>query len=278
MASSTLTGNIALQPFIDTLDLAAASGGPDWLGGCEETFRDFLACAREIAVGELNRTLAALVREPGHQARTWDLQQMLLVERDRYVVSLSLFLEPMDYLYSSSFHALIGVLGPMPMTCVRYRLPVSHDRDVLEVGEELTYERTDTIAPGGYVALRGQSDVLDFLSDGPTILVRLFCPSDDALHHAYDRVTRRAWMAQAGDPGSTQLVCLINAVAHFADPASLPALEAVSRHPHHFVRWAAIRGMAAISRETALALVREALADRHPDIREAARRTLSKVA
>jgi HEAT repeat protein len=85
-------------------------------------------------------------------------------------------------------------------------------------------------------------------------------------------------MVQAGDPASTQLVCLINALASFADPSSLCAFEAVSRHPHHFVRWAAIRGMGAISPERALSRVREALEDDHPDIRNTARRTLAKVA
>jgi hypothetical protein len=278
MATSAVNGNIALRSFIEALDEAAASGSSDWLGGCEHTFSRFLECARQVAVEELNRALAAIVKDPGHQAQSWDLRQMLLVERDRYVVTASLFIDPMDYLYSSSFRAIVGVLGPGFLTCVRYRLPASHDRNVLAMGEELAYERTDSIAPGGYVVLRGDREVLDFSSDGPTILVRLFQPADDALHHCYDRATRRAWMAQAGDPGSTQLVCLVNAVAHFADPASMPALEAVARHPHHFVRWAAIRGMAAISRENALGLVREALADPHPDIREAARRTLSKAA
>jgi hypothetical protein len=278
MATSSITANIALQPFIKTLDAAAASGSPDWLDGCEQAFREFLRGAREIAVEELNRALRAIARDPGHQARSWDLQQILMLETDRYLLSLSLFIAPMDYLYSSSFRALIGVLGPLPVTCVRYRLPESHDRDVLDVSEELAYERTDSIEPGGYVALHGDRDVVDFFSDGPTILMRVFSPVHDALHHCYDRVTRRPWMVQAGEPGSTQLVCLINALAHFADPTSLPALEAACRHPHHFVRWAAIRGLAAISREAALALVREALEDRHPDIREAARRTLSKVA
>lgn len=277
MSASATVPNNKLQPLVEQLDNASRSGSANWLWNCEDAFRVFLESAREIAVEELNRALTSIAEEPWHQSKSWDLQQISLLEGDRYILTCSLFVEPMDYLYSSSFQALIGVLGPQPLTCVRYRLPPWHDRDVLNVADELVYDRTCSIEPGRYVALRGEQDVLDFLSDAPTILVRLFSPAHDVLHHCYDRLTRRPWMVQAGDPASTQLVCLINALAHFADPTSLCAFEAVSRHPHHFVRWAAIRAMATISRERALSLVCEALTDDHPDIRSAAQRTLAKV-
>jgi HEAT repeats len=277
MSTSAAAPNIKLQPLVDQLDKESGSGCANWLWQCEDAFRVFLESAREIAVEELNRALTSIVREPGHQSRSWDLQQISLLESDKYILGCSLFIEPMDCLYSSSFQALVGVLGPGPLTCVRYRLPALHDRDVLNVAEELVYDRTCSIEPGRYVALRGEQDVLDFFSAAPTILVRLFSPANDVLHHCYDRLTRRPWMVQAGDPASTQLVCLINALAHFADPTSLGAFEAVSGHPHHFVRWAAIRAMAAISRERALSLVHEALKDDHPDVRSAAQRTLAKV-
>jgi hypothetical protein len=157
-------------------------------------------------------------------------------------------------------------------------MPPGHQLAVLDVREKLTYLDTRVVSPFEYIALEGSREAYDFYSRAPTILLRLFRQTSDELHHIYDRANLRPWLVQAGEPASTQIVCLARALARLGAASSLPGLDEASNHPHHFVRWAAIQAMSAIDRTRALDRVQKALADPHPDVRDAARRSLEKAA
>ena len=52
-------------------------------------------------------------------------------------------------------------------------------------------------------------------------------------------------------------------------------LDRLSRHPAHFVRWAAIQGLGAVNPEKAVERLKQSLTDEHPHIRRAAAKHLA---
>lgn len=264
---------MSLSALLARVESSIADEG-DWIAECASAFGDFLREAPCAAASALNGILRVLDSEPGSQSRSWDFKQVVLAEGDSYVLLCSLFDEPLEHIYSSPFKALVGVLGPGNLLCDQYRLPATHRPAVLDTNETLAYEATRTVRPFDYMVLDGATTAYDFYALEPTVLVRLFVRSSDALHHIFDRATLRPWLVQAGEPASTQIVCLLQALARFGNPTSVPHLDDASRHPHHFVRWAAVQAMAAIDPARAREQVRLALTDEHPDVRDAARRSL----
>ena len=54
-------------------------------------------------------------------------------------------------------------------------------------------------------------------------------------------------------------------------------LGAISEHPSHFVRWAAIQAVGRLDRARAVELLRRSLEDAHPHVRSMAAKVLAKV-
>jgi HEAT repeat protein len=274
MASAQPSSLVAL---LEQLQLSIA-GGTDWVEDCREPFRVFLGDARGFAAAQLNGILAELDRNPAHQSREWDFKQIVLAEDGSYALLCSIFDEPLEHIYCSSFRALVGVLGPASLPWDRYELPGEPETWSREAPRELILAETGLTRPLEHVSIDGRTEAYDFRVSAPTILVRLFRNGSEPLHHIYDRQSLRPWLVQAGDTASTQIVCLANALEELGDASSVAVLEQASHHPHHFVRWSAIQAISALHEESAMRCLRAALTDSHADIRDAARRTLARIA
>lgn len=265
---------MSLATLVARIESSIAAGQRDWAAECGGAFGGFLREAPSVAASKLNEILRAIDADGAFQSAGWDFRQLVLAEGKSWVLLCSLFEEPLEHIYSSPVQALVGVLGPATLVCDRYRLPPTHRPAVLDTNETLSFEGTSAIRPFEYFVLDGATRTYDFHAFEPTLLVRLFLPRSDALHHIYDRATLHPWLAQAGDPASTQIVCLLQALALLGDMSSVAHVDKASRHPHHFVRWAAIQAMSCIDAARAGEQVRAALGDEHPDIQDAARRSV----
>jgi HEAT repeat protein len=84
--------------------------------------------------------------------------------------------------------------------------------------------------------------------------------------------------AIAVDNSASRLEFVISMMCVMKDRSSLPALEGLSAHPAHFVRWAAVQALFRLDRERGITALRNALADRHEHVRNAASRSLAKIA
>ena len=260
------------------MDAAVAAGRDGWMDSCRGAFRAFLRDAPGAAASRVKAALSSLEANPGAHSRDWDFKQIVFAEGDSYLLLCSLFDEPFDHIYGSPIESLVGVLGPHSLRCDRYLFPPGHDPLSLDPGEVLIPLETRVVRPFEDTALEGGREAYYLHADGPTVLVRLLRHASHALHHIYDRATLRPWMVQAGDPATTQVVCLAKVLGALGDSSSAKVLRAATRHPHHFARWAAVQALAAIDFDLALERIVAALDDPHPEVRDAARRALERAA
>lgn len=90
----------------------------------------------------------------------------------------------------------------------------------------------------------------------------------DSLEYAFSSAVRGEF---------SSLVTLCRVFGDSGDEASLTYLHELSDHSAHFVRWAAIQAIGRIDGELACARLKTALKDDHPQIRQAASRSLAKM-
>src|SRR2546429_8706694 len=84
--------------------------------------------------------------------------------------------------------------------------------------------------------------------------------------------------ARGTETGWSRLQSAARLRAEVGGQSSLPGLRKLLEHKDHFVRWTALRSIMAIDTGEGAALVREALNDSHPHVRNAAARSLAKIA
>lgn len=77
-----------------------------------------------------------------------------------------------------------------------------------------------------------------------------------------------------GDIKTSRIQMFGKVLAHLGGSNALPALEELSRHSHHFVRWSSIRNAICIDPKFGLKLAQIAMNDIHPHVRLAANETL----
>ena len=66
-------------------------------------------------------------------------------------------------------------------------------------------------------------------------------------------------------------------LGRLAHQSSLEALEQLTSHGHHAVRWAAVQNIGRLSRSVALVKLEQALDDPHPHVRRAAAKSLQQL-
>jgi hypothetical protein len=109
----------------------------------------------------------------------------------------------------------------------------------------------------------------------PVVMVLLRSPILVPLRWIFDSETLAPQRAVASRLSSSRLQFTCHTLATLGSPTSLDALKRLTRHPEHYVRWAAVQSICQISREDGLECVRRALDDEHPHIRRAAEKTLA---
>ena len=88
----------------------------------------------------------------------------------------------------------------------------------------------------------------------------------------YDVPTRAPVLAVAADPRSSRIEFACRLLARLGDRRDVPALEEVTVHPDHFVRWTALQSIVQLDLARGNELIEAALDDPHPHIRRAAHR------
>ena len=112
----------------------------------------------------------------------------------------------------------------------------------------------------------------------PAVLMILSSAARLATTTLFQADSQRFLCAVAANPGDSRIEVAAKILADLKAPGSVAALATLQKHPSHFVRWTALRCLGAISPADALPLLRSAVNDSHPHVREAAAKTLSRVA
>jgi hypothetical protein len=168
---------------------------------------------------------------------------------------------------------LVGVAGRAPIALRRYRRPAGGRRDVFDPNRRLVDLGVQTLAPGNVAVFRPGVDAFAVVAEPVDRLALVFETRHlEPLRWHYDRRSLRPIRATPTDVSWTRLQETLRLIAALGERTLLPRVIALYAHPSHFVRWSAVQTALALAPEEGRALLRRACRDRHPQLREAARR------
>jgi hypothetical protein len=224
----------------------------------------------------INEELGRMTKGDG-DPDSWLANELVLHRGAGFALSLSIFETPQRYIHSLPYYAMYAAVGTVDLFCNVYRFPDGYNNAVFDPALRLTPERVVRLAPGSIIALKSDTYAYDFSSKEATPLLKFMTTAIQPLEWLFTRSGMQAWQANDADLSFTQLRVAADVLGTFAHQSSLQPLKRLARHPHHAVRWAAIQNVARLSRTEAVALLAEAVNDRHPHVQRAAQKTLAKL-
>lgn len=266
------------------------SGDPlaQFIAECERRFRpeesrSFWDCTEAFAelagsgfvVEHVNRELARCKREPGYLG-SWMRDEMLL-HRGRFVVTVILQRAPRRFLHCLPRYAIYAPLQPEPIEYDRYDLPADHRSEVFDPTVRLAPGGSHRLEAGEMLRLDSDRHVYDLRHSEPMLFLALLSSPVRTQEWLFSRDTLQALQVNDADLSFTQLRVAADMLGKFAHQASLPALQRLTRHPHHAVRWAAVQNLGRLSRGEAVKALQAASEDPHPHVQRAARKTLERI-
>jgi hypothetical protein len=240
----------------------------------EEEFRRLVHSRCPTAF--FNRELRRLAGNPSFMGN-WRPNQMMLHRGPGYALSIGLFDKPRQYIHSSPFYGMYAPLGQESLYYDIYKLPQTYRNGVFDPSVRLEPAGSGITAPGGILLLQTDQYVYDFRIERPLPVLKFITAPYQTMEWLFSKEQLHAWQANDSELVSTQLRVSAYILGRLAHASSLEALEQLSTHGHHAVRWAAVQNIGRLSRSVALTKLEQALDDPHPHVRRAAAKTLRQL-
>lgn len=173
------------------------------------------------------------------------------------------------------FDIFIAFLRARPFESDLYRVREA-DADGVPRGLERMEKRS--MAAGDSLALHAGIDVAITRHQGAYVYLEISSNPAVAILPRFDAETKlfSGWIS--GDPAASRIELLTRTLAEFRFADGAPVIEAISRHRDHHVRWNAMRHLLRLEpAQGALRISEAAVEDCHPEVRLAARETLSLI-
>ncbi|WP_181259121.1 HEAT repeat domain-containing protein [Pseudoduganella armeniaca] len=203
----------------------------------------------------------------------------LRVIKDRADVA-SLAVRPWrDTLVNYPANTLILVRGGAPVTVDWYCLQPGATFDVFDASLAIRYESTERYADGSLIQVDARRR-FPVLPEGRGVTwIALASAPVNAQIVSFERDTLRPLGASMASEDHSVLCVLLDLLEPHAPDYPLAAVLALTAHPDHHVRWAAVTALGRHDGAAALGVVRAlAAGDSHRFVRTAARRTLERLA
>lgn len=231
---------------------------------------DFL---RQVGHGFMQRMLDAPTQATGQ----WQMHHAVLIQRSSYALraTWSLADAPPDAsIASHPSHSMLCSIGAEPVAIDMYRMPAV-DREVFEPKALLEYSHEVVLAPGQILELDGEHWVADPRTSARTCLVTFTSAAIGSQVWSFDRVSKQSWAVSASSQEDTQIKETLGILRRFRLKEAAPTVDRLCAHPHHDIRWEAIKTLGVLDAGLAIERLRQARSDPHPHIRASATRTLS---
>jgi hypothetical protein len=134
-----------------------------------------------------------------------------------------------------------------------------------------------SVQPGDTVFLRGGHDMSVSTLDGALVYVEITAPSTHRILPQFDPETHAFSGWVSGDPTASRLELLTRVIADFKHAEAVPQLIQLAGHEDHYVRWNTVRHLLRVDTAAGMQQLRVAVNDSHPDVRDAACRTMEMV-
>jgi hypothetical protein len=262
-----------------------AGPGREAFAACEAPFCDLVESS--FLTELVNHELSLLVEDPAvvadglrsetafdvAQTADWTLSVRIMAPRATAD----------DLIWSSAEHLLLGipaVRGARELEFIRYEQPAPEPCEVLDPDRILMRRGRTTTGPGQVRLLQAGKDVLQSAAGTAAALILVLTSAPVMpFRWGYDVGSLRPVKIAASGGASWRLDYAMRLLAAARDKESVPVLNKLAGHEHHFVRWTAIRAVTALDPAAGTALIKEAAAgDPHPHIRQAAGQALAMFA
>jgi len=264
----------ALGRFCSQADELIRADDPESFWKVEPAFQNLLASdfleaflLRElsmVAESDSHFMFGSEIHVPLVESSTYSLLVKILPPEAASVSSLSSLTE----------HLMLAVWRD-EVEVERFTIEAPFRHDVFDRSKRLLLVDAIKLAPGTVMGFHAPEDIFRLRMKCPVLLIQLQSFTVLPLRWVFHPETLEPVRAVSSRLSSSRLQFTCHTLAALGSPSSIPALKRLMTHPEHYIRWAAVQSICAISREEGIQCLRQALEDDHPHIRNAAQKTLA---
>lgn len=209
--------------------------------------------------------LRGLDADPASEAIAWASGERILIAELRWSLHLKRYDRGSPNVFSLPYLAAFAVIaGRLDITF--FELGDSFDHAVFDRSRKLGPGLRRSLRAGESLCVDGNLHAIQIDVPEPTLALRLFSEPIHDLQWQFDPVSRIPVAAISARELDSELVSLAKLLGALGDPSATDALIALTSHPRHFVRWAALQALGLIDGEKAGRRLRDFTDDRHPEI------------
>lgn len=242
---------------------------------CGDAFETLMASG--FLRGVVHRFLQTMLDTPTHATGQWQMRHNVLIQHPCYSLRAAWTLldaASEATIASHASHGMIGSLGSQPIVIDMYRLPPV-DLEVFEKGAALEFSHQVLLEPGQILELDGEHWVADAQSSAGNCLVSFTSAPIGSQVWSFDRASKQSWTVSASSTEATQIKETLGILRRFKLTAAASTVDRLCAHPHHDIRWEAIKTLGVLDSALAIERLCKARSDAHPHVRASAARTLS---
>lgn len=242
---------------------------------CSDAFETLAASGFLTHVG--HRVIQTMLDTPTHVTGQWQTHHAILIAQPSYALRTTWSLAesaPEASIVSHASHMMLCSLGTQPVVIDMYRLPPV-DLEVFETGAALAFSHQVVLAHAQILEIDGEHWVADARSSADNCLLAFTSAPIRSQVWSFDRDSRQSWSVAAASQESTQIKETLGILRRFKLREAAATVDRLCAHPHHDIRWEAIKTLGVLDAALAIERLREARSDTHPHVRASAARTLS---
>ncbi len=149
---------------------------------------------------------------------------------------------------------------------------------VFQHDSKVAHHRTTVLRRGEAMFLDGMRDHVLAWSDKPYVFLAVIRKKTARyLAERHDSITGRALYATAANQHLSRLQHVCDYIAHYGYAELVPVLQALSKHPAHFIRWKAAEALLNIDFDAGLRTIFQLCSDSHQHIADAAQLALKQL-
>jgi hypothetical protein len=251
---------------------------PSTFWRCRRAFDDF---AKSRAVTNIaNEALRLMLKEPTEPPMRWGVGKFTLIQKRTYSLALGWALrgrghrQETDMLSTHGGHAFVNLCSRVPIK-VRYFSMEGIDFEIFDPSLSLTYSHEEMLNPGDTVEIDGEKVIADFEERPDVCLLTLLTRPLWPHIWSFDRDSLRPSTISAADKQMSELRVALQIFRRLGYVASEQVVRELMSHPVHDVRWEAIKTLVTLNPAAGATALRNAVADSHPHVRNAATRSLA---
>ena len=266
----------ALGKFCHEAERLVRPGDPESFWKAQPAFQELLAS--DFLEAFVLRELGMIAENDAHFMFGSELH-VTLAESEGYTLLIKLLPQAAaaaSPLASLTEHLMLAVWRD-EVEIERYTIEPPFRHDVFDRSKRLLREEVFTLKAGSVAEFRPPRDIFRLRLQRTALVVQLQSTTLLPLRWVFHPETLEPVRAVSSRLSSSRLQFTCHTLAALGSPSSIPALKRLMTHPEHYVRWAAVQSICAISREEGIQCLRHSMTDDHPHIRNAAHNTLLKL-